>query len=216
MTSTPIYGLTEWSAAQASPWVPENAAKRVLEAIGRGSVADRDLTAPPGSCVDGACYLVKATGTGAWSSHDGQMPIAVGTNAANGWLFATVATEGQFLWIEDEAIRIQYVSSAWAQVDFSVFSAAITAGEAISAGQFVNIYASSGAKARKANATDNTKPVDGYALASISNGASGSVMCPGQVIGGLTGLTAGSDYYLDTTGGAITTTAPSTAGNLAQ
>lgn len=122
MTTTPTYGLTEWSAAQASPWVPENAAKRVLEAVGRGSVLDRDLDAAPGTCDDGACYLVAATPTGGdpWEGQTGKMAIAVGTDAVNGWLFATIATEGQFLWIEDEAIRIQYASAAWAEVSLGV------------------------------------------------------------------------------------------------
>jgi hypothetical protein len=117
---TPIYNLTEWSAAQASPWLVENVAKRVLEAVGRGSVADRDLTAPPGTCGDGATYLVDATATGAWAGQDGKMAIAVGVNAANGWLFAAVATEGQVLWVADEGLRIQYVGAAWITVPVSV------------------------------------------------------------------------------------------------
>lgn len=94
--------------------------------------------------------------------------------------------------------------------------APITASEAISAGHFVNIHASSGAKVRKANATDDTKPCDGYAPAAISSAAIGAVVAPGRVIAGLSGLTPGADYFLDTTGGAITATPPSTSGNLVQ
>ncbi|MBB3991344.1 DUF2793 domain-containing protein [Croceicoccus naphthovorans] len=112
--TTPTYGLIEWAAAQASPWVPHNAALRALEAVSRGSVLDRDLTAPPGSCNDGACYLVAASATGLWAGHDGKLAIAVGTDAASGWIFLIVATEGQILWVEDEAVRIEYVSGAWA------------------------------------------------------------------------------------------------------
>lgn len=97
-----------------------------------------------------------------------------------------------------------------------LYGATLTASEAISAGHFVNIHASSGAKVRKANATDDTKPCDGYAPAAISNGASGEVYCPGKRITGLSGLTPGAVYYLDTTGGQITATAPSGAGNLVQ
>lgn len=111
--TTPIYALGEWAGAQASPWVPHNAALRVLEAVSRGSVLDRDLTAPPGTCDDGACYLIAASATGAWATYDGKLAVAVGTDAVNGWLIADVATEGQILWVEDEAIRIQYVGAAW-------------------------------------------------------------------------------------------------------
>lgn len=121
--TTPIYGLPDWAAAQASPWNGENQAKRILEAVARGSVSDRDLTAPPGTCDDGACYLVGGSATGAWATHDGEMAVAVGTNAANGWLFVEIATEGKLLYVEDEATLIQYVSAAW--VEFSAGSAGI-------------------------------------------------------------------------------------------
>lgn len=91
----------------------------------------------------------------------------------------------------------------------------LTATEAISAANFVNIFSSSGAKVRKANATDDTKPANGYAQAAIGNGSSGAVQGPGK-ISGLSGLTPGATYYLDTTGGAITTSPPSGSGNLVQ
>lgn len=95
-------------------------------------------------------------------------------------------------------------------------SVTMTASEALSAANFVNIHNSSGAKIRKANATDDTKPVNGFVPAGIANGASGTMIAPGRVITGLSGLTPGSAYYLDTTGGAITATPPSGSGNLVQ
>jgi hypothetical protein len=118
--TTPIYGTTEWAAAQSAPWNAHNTALRLHEAVIRGSVVDRDLTAPPGTCADGDCYLVDATATGAWAGHDGELAVAVGTNAANGWLFATVETEGQELWVEDETIKIRYVSSSWVEIASTV------------------------------------------------------------------------------------------------
>ena len=116
--TTPITGAPDWAAAQASPWNTENQAKRMIEALARaGVIEDRDLTAPPGSCSDGACYLVKATATGAWATYDGKLAIAVGANAASGWYFVTVATEGVQLWVKDEDIRIRYDGSAWVDTD---------------------------------------------------------------------------------------------------
>ena len=114
MTTTPIFGVTDWAAAQSAPWLVHNAAMRVHEAVMRASVLDRDLTAPPGTCDDGAAYLVDATATGAWAGKDGLMAIANGTNAASGWLYADIATEGFLLYVEDEATLLQYVSAAWA------------------------------------------------------------------------------------------------------
>ena len=115
MAATPIYGVNDWAAAQASPWTYHNEALRLHEAIMRGSVADRDLTAPPATCAAGAAYLVKATATGAWTGKGGLMAVAVGTNAASGWLFANVATEGFLLYVEDESALLQYVSGAWTE-----------------------------------------------------------------------------------------------------
>jgi len=112
--TTPLVGAPDWAAAQASPWTTENKAKRMIEALARsGIVQDRDLTAPPGACSDGHCYLVKATATGLWATHDGEMAIAVGTNASSGWYFVTVALEGVELYICDENIKITYSGSAW-------------------------------------------------------------------------------------------------------
>lgn len=42
---------------------------------------DLVLDTPPGSCDDGACYLIAGSATGAWSGHDGNM--AVGEDAAD-------------------------------------------------------------------------------------------------------------------------------------
>lgn len=117
---TPIYGTAEWAAAQASPWTGYNAQVRLHEALLRGSVSDRDLTAPPGTCADGDAYLVDATATGAWAGHDGELAVAVGANASNGWLFAGVEIEGQELYVNDEAVQIRYVAAVWVEVPLSI------------------------------------------------------------------------------------------------
>lgn len=112
--TTPKIGAPDWSAAQATPWTTENKAKRMIEAMARaGTVEDRNLTAPPGSCADGACYLIAATATGLWATHDGEMAIAVGTNAASGWYFVDVEEEGVQLYVKDENARIEWNGSAW-------------------------------------------------------------------------------------------------------
>lgn len=113
MSDTPTFGLPEWAAAQATPWLTENETKRIIEAAARGIIEDNDLSAPPGSCADGACYLVAGTGTGAWAGHDGEMAIAVGTNAANGWYFVVVAVEGVRLYVRDENLTQFYNGASW-------------------------------------------------------------------------------------------------------
>lgn len=91
-----------------------------------------------------------------------------------------------------------------------------TAGEAITAGQLINIYDDSGTtKIRKADNTTSGKEAVGYAPASISNGGSGSVILSSGIITGLSSLTRGSKYFLGT-GGNVTLTAPTSSGSMVQ
>lgn len=112
--ATPTVGAPEWAAAQATPWIPANKARRIFDAFCfRTSVADRDLLAPPGSCADGDRFLINGVGTGEWDDHDGEMAIAAGVNASNGWIFAVVARNGVTLYVEDEDLLIAWDTSAW-------------------------------------------------------------------------------------------------------
>lgn len=92
----------------------------------------------------------------------------------------------------------------------------LTASENLAAGAMVNIWNSSGAKMRNANATDNTKPAHGFVLAAVTSGHVGIFYGPGQINNQLVGLTPGTAYFLDTTNGDINAVAPSSSGNLIQ
>lgn len=88
--------------------------------------------------------------------------------------------------------------------------------ESITASALVNLYlVSTTWTARNANATDATKPAMGFVLASTTSPANTTVYFPGQIVTGASGLTPGP-VFLDTTSGAVSSTAPSTAGNLVQ
>ena len=99
-------------------------------------------------------------------------------------------------------------------VDIEVVS--VTTSENLTAGDFVNIWESTGAKARKADATTTGKEANGFVLASTTSGQSADVYLPGQVNTGRTGLTPGAMYWLDTTAGGIVATAPTGSGNAVQ
>lgn len=90
--------------------------------------------------------------------------------------------------------------------------------EALAAGALVNIFDSTGTPtARNANATDATKPAQGFVLAATTSPADATVYFPGQVVSGVSGLTTGAAVYLSAaTSGAVTSTAPAAAGNLIQ
>jgi hypothetical protein len=114
MSTLPQTGATQLASGQAVPETSVNEMGYHLDAgHSRSIIEDRDLTAPPGSCADGARYLVAASPTGAWSGKAGKLAIAVGTNAASGWLFQTVAVEGFKLYVRDEDVELLYNGSSW-------------------------------------------------------------------------------------------------------
>lgn len=88
--------------------------------------------------------------------------------------------------------------------------AVIVASEALSAGNYVNIYSNAGVvNCRKAD-NSNDRPAMGYVIASVASAASATVYFEGGN-SNLTGLTIGARYYLGTAG-VPTATAPSTGG----
>jgi len=93
-------------------------------------------------------------------------------------------------------------------------TAIITASEALSAGDFVNIWNSSGAKVRKADATTAGKETHGFVLAAVTSGASATVYFEGTNTG-VSGATPGV-AFLATTAGSFSSTAPSASGNVVQ
>lgn len=76
-----------------------------------------------------------------------------------------------------------------------------TAGEALTAGNLC--YITSSGTIMKADANDSSKLAQGFVLENVSNGASGTFYRGHGKITGLSGLTAGSRYFLSntTTGG---------------
>lgn len=92
--------------------------------------------------------------------------------------------------------------------------ATVTASEALAAGDYVNIYESTGAKCRKADASTAGKEAHGFVLSAVSQSASATVYFEGTN-SQVTGQTAGV-VYLSTTPGLGTSTAPSGSGNIVQ
>jgi hypothetical protein len=97
---------------------------------------------------------------------------------------------------------------------FGTDTVTVTASEALSAGDFVNLWSSTGIKARKADNTTAGKQAHGYVIAGVSNGASATVYMSGENTA-VTGLTVGARQFLSATGG-HTETAPTTAGQVLQ
>ena len=95
-------------------------------------------------------------------------------------------------------------------------TASIVASESLAANDLVNVWNDSGTpKVRKADATASGKEANGFVLASVSSSATATVYFDDRITG-LTSKTPGARQYLSTTPGAMTETAPSTAGNIVQ
>lgn len=89
----------------------------------------------------------------------------------------------------------------------------ILTSEALVAGDWVNIHDATGARARKADAS-NGREAHGFVLSAFGSGAAATVYFEGTNTG-LSGLTPGAKIYLGTAG-AGTATPPTTATHISQ
>ena len=106
------------------------------------------------------------------------------------------------------------IDSTMMPVGIGADTATITTSEALSAGDFVNVWNSTGAKVRKADATVSGKEAHGFVLSAYGSSASATVYFEGTNTG-VTGQTPGP-VFLSTTAGVATSTAPSGSGNVVQ
>lgn len=91
----------------------------------------------------------------------------------------------------------------------------ITASEALSAGDWVNLYDNGGTiNMRKAD-NSNGRRAHGFVKAAVSSSATGTVYGPGELNDQASGLTVGVQTFLGTSGGE-TTTVPTASGALVQ
>jgi hypothetical protein len=106
------------------------------------------------------------------------------------------------------------VDSSMMPVGIGADTSVIVASEALAAGDFVNIWNSTGAKVRKADATIAGKEAHGFVLAAVASAGNATVYFEGANTA-VTGQTPGL-VFLSITAGQATTTAPSAAGNVVQ
>lgn len=93
----------------------------------------------------------------------------------------------------------------------------LVASEALSAGDFVNLWVNSGLKVRKADASVTGKEAHGFVLAAVSAGNPAIVYRISQSNTQLTGMTVGAKQYLSATvPGGHQETAPTGTGQAVQ
>lgn len=106
------------------------------------------------------------------------------------------------------------LSTTMMPTGFGADTLTLTAGETLAAGDL--IYVDSGGQAFKADADASAKAAIGFVLAGITSGATGTVYFGSGLITGLSSLTVGALYYLSSTAGGITTTAPTGTNKIQQ
>ncbi len=106
------------------------------------------------------------------------------------------------------------IDASMMPVGIGADTAAITASEALSAGDLVNVWNSGGPKVRKADATTAGKRAHGFVLSAVANGATATDYYERSNTA-VTGLTA-VELFLATTAGGVASAAPSAAGQVVQ
>lgn len=91
-----------------------------------------------------------------------------------------------------------------------------TASEALAAGDYINVWNSTGLKVRKADATNIAKKAHGYVLSAVSSSGTATVYY-GNLNNQVTSKTVGANQFLsETTPGATQETAPTASGSIVQ
>jgi hypothetical protein len=108
MTTTHHLALPYLQAGQAQKHITLNESLRILDALVMLSVADRDLSAPPAAPQEGARYIVKAPGGGAFAGQDNRIAHYIdGT-----WLFH-VPRAGWLCFVADEGALLVFDGGDW-------------------------------------------------------------------------------------------------------
>ena len=123
---------------------------------------------------------------------------------------AGAANAGDFVALDDTG----RINNDMMPVGIGTDTKTIAASEALAAGDWVNVWNSTGAKVRKADATTAGKEAHGFVLAAVSSGANALVYFEGTNTQ-VSGQTPGP-VYLQTTAGTGGAAIPSASGNVVQ
>ncbi len=94
-------GESGWGAAM-------NANLRRLSALTQPVALDKDLSTPPFSPAVGDTYIVAATATGAWATHEDDIAVYY----ADGWAFYA-PVRGWRVFVDDEGDDYRFDGSVW-------------------------------------------------------------------------------------------------------
>ncbi|MFN8694438.1 MAG: DUF2793 domain-containing protein [Holosporales bacterium] len=108
MSTTPRLQFPYILSSQAQKEVTHADTLNRLDALVQAAIEDKDLTAPPGSPVEGALYIVAASPTGAWAGQGRALAQFLG----GVWRFYAPYA-GLSGWVKDENRPYVYNGTAW-------------------------------------------------------------------------------------------------------
>ncbi len=108
MTNTANLNLPYILPSQAQKHLTHNEALVKLDILVQARVLDRDLTTPPGTPVEGDCYIPATTATGDWTAHEDKLAVW----HSGEWVFHE-AKSGWFVFAVDEGKLLLFDGSIW-------------------------------------------------------------------------------------------------------
>jgi len=108
MSATARLGIPLLAQGQAQKEITHNEALQTLDALVAPAVEEGPRISPPASPVPGACYIVAASPTGAWTGK--QQNLAAYT--AGGWRFVA-PTEGTTVYVRSSSLWAVFRSGGW-------------------------------------------------------------------------------------------------------
>ncbi|NWG26793.1 MAG: DUF2793 domain-containing protein [Pseudorhodoplanes sp.] len=106
--TTPNLALPYIEAAQAQKHVTHNEALDKLDVLAQLAVESRTLTGPPGTPVEGSCFIPAAGATGAWSCWYFDIAAFIG----GAWQRITPLS-GMKAWVRAERLTVTYEDGTW-------------------------------------------------------------------------------------------------------
>jgi hypothetical protein len=108
MSATARLAIPLLSAGQAQKEVYHNEALQTLDSLVAANVEEPPRVSPPASPALGACYIVAAGATGAWSGKQDNLACFTG----GGWRFIA-PMDGMTAYVRSTSVWAVYRSSAW-------------------------------------------------------------------------------------------------------